>query len=74
MKKINGIKLCFFLSGLLFLLFFIDTAFDYVGYSATLNSAPFYVWIIMNVIYFIVPSIIALIVGLVLKKRSEKDK
>jgi hypothetical protein len=73
MKKLNGAKICYGLSVLLFIGFIINTIFDYGRYNSTLNSAPFYVWIIANAIYFIVPSIIALIVGFVIKKKTKTD-
>ena len=73
MKKINGTKVCFGLSVLLVIGFIINTIIDYSRYNSTLNSAPFYLWIIVNVIYFIVPAIIAWIVGLVIKKKTKTD-
>ena len=73
MKKINGTKVCYGLSVLLVISFIINTIIDYSRYNSTLNSAPFYLWIIVNAICFIVPAIIALIVGLVIKKKTKTD-
>ena len=73
MKKINGTKVCFGLSVLLVIGFIINTIIDYSRYNSTLNSAPFYLWIIVNAIYFIVPAIIAWIVRLVIKKKTKTD-
>ena len=70
MKKLNWIKICYGLSILLVIGFIINTIIDYSRYNSTLNSAPFYLWIIVNAIYFIVPAIIVLIVGLVIKKKT----
>ena len=72
MKKINGTKVCYGLSVLLAIGFIINTIIDYSRYDSTLNSAPFQLWIIANAIYFIVPAIIAFIVGLI-KKKTKKD-
>lgn len=73
MKKFNGVKICYGLSILLFVGFVINTIIDYSRYNSTLNSAPFYVWIIANAICFITPAIIVLIIGLVIKKKTRKD-
>ena len=71
MKKINGIKVCYGLSVLLVIGFIINTIIDYSRYNSTLNSAPFYLWIIVNAIYFMVPAIIAFVVGLVIRKKTK---
>ena len=69
MKKFNGVKICYGASVLLFVGFIINTIIDYGRYNSTLNSAPFYLWIIVNGICFIVPAII----GLIIKKKIRKD-
>ena len=71
MKRLNKTKVCYGLSVLLIIGFIINTIIDYGRYNTTLNSAPFYMWIIVNAICFIVPAIIALIVGLVIKKKTK---
>ena len=68
MKKINDVTVCYALSVLLILGFLINTILDYSRYNSTLNSAPFSLWIMVNAIYFLVPAMIAFIIGLVLKK------
>jgi hypothetical protein len=68
MKKANISKLCFVLSVILVVIFPIKTVIDYVNYQNSFTSAPFYIWIWANILYFIVPAVIAFIVGLVLKK------
>ena len=73
MKKLNVPKLCYGLSILLVISFIVRTITDYLRYNSTINSAPFYLWIIVNAICFIVPAIIALIVGLVIKKKAKTD-
>ena len=74
MKKINAIKLCYILSALLAIGFIVQTIFDYRQYSTTLNSAPFYLWIVVNAVFYILPAIVVLIVGLLLKKRKREIK
>ena len=70
MNKTKLIKLCYTLSGLLVMGFIVQTVFDYKQYNTTLNSAPFYLWIVVNAVFYILPAIVVLIVGLLLKKRK----
>lgn len=69
MKKVNFIKICFVLSGLFLFCFIGKTIFDYIQYSATLNSAPFSLWILENIVCFLLPSILIFIVAFLLKKK-----
>lgn len=71
MKKINGETVCYTLSALLFLDFIINTIIDYNRYNSTLNSAPFYLWVVVNMLCFIFPAIIVLIVGMIIKKKQK---
>ena len=71
MKKINGVRVCYTLSVMLFLGFIINTIVDYSRYNSTLNSAPFYLWVLVNMLCFIVPAIIVFIVGLVIRKKQK---
>ena len=73
MKKLNGAKVCYGLSVILFVGFIINTIIDYGRYNSTLNSAPFHIWVIVNAICFIVPAIILLIIGFVIQKKTRKD-
>ena len=70
-KRISGTAICWALSVLLFLGFVIDTIWDYRSYNSTMNSAPFSLWINVNLIIFVVPAVIALIVGFVIKKKKQ---
>ena len=71
MKKINGTKICNILSIAFLLGFIIMTIVDCCKYSTMLNSAPLYVWIIANMVYFIIPAIIIFIVGIIIKKKTK---
>ena len=71
MKKLNGEKLCYGLSALLVVGFIINTIIDYARYNSTLNSAPFYLQVIVSAICFIVPAIIVLVIGFVIKKKTK---
>lgn len=71
MKKPKGPAVCYTLSGLFSLGFVIHTLLDYSRYNTTLNSAPFYIWVIVNAVYFLFPAMIAFIAGALLKKREK---
>ena len=71
MKKLNGVKICYGLSALLAVGFIINTIIDYARYNSTLNSAPFYLQVIVSAICFIVPAIIVLVIGFVIKKKTK---
>ena len=70
MRRINGVTLCYGLSVLLFVSFIVSTLTDYSRYNRTLNSAPFYIWIVVNAIYFLLPAVIAFFIGVALKKKA----
>lgn len=53
--------------------FVINTILDYSRYNSTLNSAPFYLWILVNILCFIVPAIIFFIIGIVIKKKQKSN-
>ena len=69
MKKKTIIKLCNIASIVLLLCFVVSTVTGYMRYSATLNSAPFSVWVLVDAIYFIVPALLLFVVGMILRKR-----
>ena len=71
MKKINITKTCNVISIILLVCFIVKTIIDYTQYSSTLNSAPFYVWVIANALYFVLPAIIVFIVGLIIKIKNK---
>ena len=76
MKKWNIPKVCCAVSMLLFLGFIIHTVVDHYRYynTNTLTSAPFYLWVVVNAAYFIVPAIIVLAIGIVVKSKRKGKK
>ena len=61
---------CDIVSAVLAIAFVIKSIADYTHYSTTLNSAPFYVWILVNVLYLVIPAIVVFIIGLIIKKKQ----
>ena len=68
MKK-TIIKLCKLVPIVLLLCFVVSVVTGYTRYSSTLNSAPFSVWVLVDVLCFLVPSLILFVVGIVLQMR-----
>ena len=69
MKK-NIPRIFNIVSAILVAAFVIKSIVDYTHYSNTLNSGPFYVWVLVNTLYFIIPAIIVFVIGIVLKKKQ----
>ena len=75
MKKPSAHKLLYGASVLMVLVFFIHLAVDRHQYNTTQNSAPFWVWILVDALIWIIPAILAFLAGLIAKKRlSKKEK
>lgn len=53
--------------------FIIKTIFDYGKYSSTLNSAPFYLWILVNALYFLLPALIIFVTGIIKKGKKKAE-
>ena len=67
-KKVPMI--CNIVSVVLVIAFIVKNVVDYSKYTSTLNSAPFYVWILANALYLIIPAIILFAVGGIIKKNQ----
>lgn len=67
-KKVPMI--CNIVSVVLAIAFIVKNVVDYSKYTSTLNSAPFYVWILANALYLIIPAIILFAVGAIIKKNQ----
>ena len=67
-KKVPMI--CNIVSVVLVIAFIVNNVVDYSKYTSTLNSAPFYVWILANALYLIIPAIILFAVGAIIKKNQ----
>lgn len=63
-------NICFSASRILVIAFVISAIRDYMQYNSTLNSAPFYVFILANVVVTLLPSGIMYAIAKVLKKKD----
>lgn len=72
MKKENVCKFLYIVSTFLIIVFTIKLGLDYFNYDTINNSAPFYIFILIRVLEFIVPSIIIFIIARMLNKKLVK--
>lgn len=72
MKKENIYKILYAISVILLITFVIILGIDYFNYDKINNSAPFYTFILVRILEFVVPSIIIAIIAKVVKKKFEK--
>ena len=69
MKKKNIHKFLFIISALLILGFAIHTIVDACRYDSMLTSFPFYAFIIVHAVEYLLPSLIVFIAALIVKKK-----
>lgn len=67
-KKIS--RICNVVSIVLVIAFAVKCAVDYAAYSPMSNSAPFSLWVEMNVLLFLLPAIIFFVIGRVMQKKG----
>lgn len=69
MKKKKIYKILFLISLLLIILCLIILTIDFIKYNTMDNSSPFYTFIIIRIIEFILPSTILAVVGNIIKNK-----
>lgn len=60
---------CNIVSAVLVIAFVIKSIVDYTQYLTTLNSAPFYAWLLINALHLIIPAIIVFVVGFIVNNQ-----
>lgn len=66
---------CFGAGVLCIIAFAVKLSYDHASYSQTLNSAPFYLWVLVDILYFLVPAVLLFGIGLVLRSSARaRDK
>lgn len=68
MKK-NIFKFLYGISMILIVTFVIIVGVDYFNYNTFENSVPFYIFVFVRILEFIVPSVIIFVISKVLKKK-----
>ena len=74
MKKANIYKFLYVISDLLVLGFVIHTIVDACRYDSMLTSFPFYAFIIVHAVEYLVPALIIFVSGLICKKKLANRK
>jgi len=75
MKKTPAHKLLYGASALMVVGFCVHLGVDYHQYNTTLNSAPFWLWICVDALIWLLPALLAFLAGLIAKKKlSNKEK
>lgn len=67
-------KLFLGLSLVLIIIFIIWLVIDYINYDTSSNSAPFYAYILIRSLEFILPSLILFVISIVLRKREKNER
>ena len=70
----RGHKLLYGASVLMVLGFVVHVAVDWYQYNTTLNSAPFWVWILSDALLWLLPAILAFAAGLAAQKKLTKKE
>ena len=70
----KGHKLLYGASIMMVLGFCIHLLVDYHKYNTTLNSAPFWLWIAVDGLIWLIPAAVAAIAGYVAKKKLTKKE
>ena len=68
MKKKNIQIICNIISALLAIVFVIKTIINFFQYDTLLNAAPFYVWILVNALFLLIPASIVFVVGIIVSR------
>ena len=64
-------KILWTIAAILVLVFFVKTGLDWHTYNTTLNSAPFRYWVLVNAIYFLLPSLILTVIAWVKGRKHD---
>ena len=70
----KGHKLLYGASALMVLGFFIHLFIDYQKYKVSFTSAPFWIWICVDALVWLLPALIAAMAGFVAKKKLTKKE
>lgn len=71
----RGVKLLYGASVFMVLGFCVHMAVDYHTYSTTLNSAPFWIWVVMDALLWLLPALLSFLAGLIVSRKiRNKEK
>lgn len=70
----KGHKLLYGAAAFMVLGFCVHVIVDWYQYSSTLNSAPFWVWVVSDALLWLLPALAAFFAGYVAKKKLTKKE
>ncbi len=70
MKKITLYKIFYIAAIILAAAFCVLVAIDSYKYTTSLNSAPFYVFVLARAVVYLIPALVAFIVGRIIHKKT----
>ena len=74
MSKKKIIKVCNIVAFILTLSFLLKLVRDWFVYSTTLNSAPFYLWVMVDAAYYLLPAACIFLVGRFVQVKKKKEE
>ena len=74
MSKGKIIKVCNIVAFILTLSFLLKLVRDWFVYSTTLNSAPFYLWVMVDAAYYLLPAACIFLVGRFVQVKKKKEE
>ena len=74
MKKVRGYHLLFGAAALMVLGYAINLYVDYQQYKVSFTSAPFWLWMMVDAVIWLIPALIAVVAGFVAKRKLFKKE
>ena len=74
MSKPPAHKLLYGASVLMVLGFVVHLLVDYCRYQKTFTSAPFWIWILVDALVWLIPALLAFLAGLIAKRKLSKKE
>ena len=74
MKKDKLLKICNFVTLIFLLSFLLKVARDWTVYNGTLNSAPFYIWVVADAVQYLMPAAFIFLIGRIVKIQKDKKE
>ena len=74
MNQAKIIKICNIVAFILTLSFLLKLVRDWFVYSTTLNSAPFYLWVMVDAAYYLLPAACIFLAGRFVQVKKKKEE
>lgn len=70
----KGVKLLYGAAALMVVGFCVHLGVDYHTYCTTLNSAPFWLWIAVDALLWLLPALLAFLAGFIVSKKMRNKE